>query len=63
MLQLENSPGLLQLEKGPCSNEDPAQPKIKKNFLIKKKAFEGTEKEILYSGSLCFVNVELSFLF
>ena len=31
--QLEGSPGSLQLETSPCSNEDPTQPEIKKlNF-------------------------------
>ena len=28
-LQLESSPQLPKLEKGPCSNEEPSQPKIK----------------------------------
>ena len=31
--QLENSPCLLELQKNPCTNEDPAQPKI--NYFLK----------------------------
>ena len=32
MIQLDSSPHLPQLEKSPCSNEDPAQPKNKKHI-------------------------------
>ena len=37
-LQLQSSPRSLQLKKSPCSNEDPAEPKIKMNK-IKKTTF------------------------
>ena len=34
--QLETHPHLQQIEKSPCSNEDPAQPKLNKNIFEKK---------------------------
>lgn len=38
--QLENSPCLLELQKNPCSNEDPAQLKINKLELFFKRVFK-----------------------
>ena len=36
----EGSPYSLQLEKSPCSSEDPAQPKINKNYLKNEKIIQ-----------------------
>ena len=38
--QLDSGPSSLQLEESLCSNEDPAEPKINKNYFLKRRKFD-----------------------